>query len=228
MPVKQTTEFVGGARQRLTEEEMLEVARRASFGVPVGFVVGMAKRESAWTVNQIDTDYDADGNPRPAKTYGLCMITRSEALAALSLTAVDTDGLLDPDTNVHVLCTILARYRTALEAVAQEGYTEEDLWCYLAWAHNAGIGQAVKSVRTYGLDWEALKRRPQNEYVTGRLVPYAEEIRSFAWRYTDATTGAPEIGSGSDDTVLRLLFLFVAGWAGWTYFLGGRVPSIGV
>ena len=216
MPVRQTTTFEGGERQRLTEEQMVEVARRATFGVPVGFVVGMAKRESAWTVNQIDTDYDAEGNPRPAKTYGLCMITQAEALAALSLAAVDTDQLLDPDTNVSVLCTLLARYRTALEAVAQEGYREEDLWCYLAWAHNAGIGQAVKSVRTYGLDWEALKARPQNEYVTGRLIPYAEEIRSFAWKYQ-------ETGGGSDDTILRVLFLALAGWMGWHFFVGRSV-----
>lgn len=215
MPVKQTTTYEGGSPQRLSEDDMVAVARRAAFGVPVGFVVGVAKRESNWTTNQIDTDYDADGNPRDAKTYGLCMITRAEALGALSLTALDTDGLLDPDTNVQVLCSLMAKYRIMLEEVAQDGFKEEDMWCYLAWAHNAGVGQPLGSIQKYGLDWEALKARPQNEYVTSRLVPYAEAIRTYAYKYSD-------VGGGSDDTILRVLFLAVAGWLGYTYYLHGR------
>lgn len=240
MPVKQTTTYHGGSPIRLDEATMAQYARAYGFGVPVGFLVGMAKRESNWTVNQIDLDYDKDtGDAKTGQeTYGLCMVRRSEAIGALSLTAIDTDGLLDPSTNIKVMSTMLARFRTALSAVAQDGYAEDDMLRYLCWAHNAGLGQALKSVRTYGLDWPALEARnyanPGNGYMTTRMIPYANDVLSYVKKYTTVTvdeeTGQPEEtyeeGKGSDDTWMRVGLLLLVGWAGWAYLFGR--PPIGV
>ena len=215
MPV-QTTTYEGGAARNLSESQVVALARACAFGVPVGFIVGMAKRESGWTENQIDTDYDSDGNARENKTYGLLMVSRPEALGALSLASIDTDALLDPATNIKVLCTITARHRTVLAAAASNQYTEEDMLRYLCWAHNAGVGDPLPGIRQHGLDWQAaLDRNPAGGYVRGRLARYTDEVIEYVRRY-------PEMGGGSDDTFGRVLLLLVAGWFGYSHFFGVR------
>jgi hypothetical protein len=37
-----------------------------------------------------------------------------------------------------------------------------DLYSYLGIAHNMGIGTALQSIKTYGMDWAAFKARPEN------------------------------------------------------------------
>jgi hypothetical protein len=210
----QTTTYEGGQRVQLSEADVVELARAHGFGVPVGWIVGVAKRESNWSPNQIDTDFDEEGNPRPAKTYGLCMIRRSEALTALSLTAIDTSGLLDPATNIKVLSTVTARHRTLLSAAAPNEYSEEDMLRYLCWAHNAGPGDSLPGIRKYGLDWQAaLARNPAGGYVNTRLRRYTDAVIDFVNRY-------PEMPNGGDDTMGRLLVLAAIGWVGYNAFRG--------
>lgn len=226
---KQTTTYQGGQAIQWSEDQVLEAARRVSFGVPVGFILGMAIRESGLKINEIDTDYDEDGNPREAQTYGLLQIRRSEALTALSLTAIDAEELVDPETNIKVACTVFDKYRVALDAAAQPGYAEEDMLRYLCWAHNAGIGNALPSVVRYGLDWQAtLARNSPGSYAGpgGRLQRYTDTVVEKANLYTTRTTSddgsainSYEMGLGSDDTIFRVGLLLAVGWAGWHYFL---------
>lgn len=214
---KQTTTYYGGDRGQMSASDVADIARRVGFGVPVGWIVGVASRESGFKANQIDTDYDLEGNPREAKTYGLCMITREEAIKSLSLSAISPEDLLDPETNIKVMCTMAARLREALSVAASNEYTEEDMLRYMCWAHNAGLGIAkpggcVASVVKYGLDWNAAVSRNMGSAYFDRLTRYTDEVISYVNAY-------PDTGVGSDDTLLRLLFLALAGWAGWAYYL---------
>lgn len=222
----QTTTYLNGDRSVLSEDDVLALARSASFGVPVGFIVGMAVRESGLHPYEIDTDYDADGNPRTLKTYGLLQVNRLDA--AVALVSPDEDSLCDPATNIKIGSTVLDKYRTTLNlAAGGSSYSEDDMLCYMAWAHNNGIGAVAASVTKYGLDWAALKSRPQNTYMTGRLIPYAEAILAYAKKYPgDPSSGAAYEEGTSDADVewwVKLAALGCVGWAAWRYYKGKKV-----
>jgi hypothetical protein len=57
----------------------------------------------------------------------------------------------------------------------------QDVWAYLALAHNQGLGAALKTIRTYGLDWDAYKKR--NPTMTG-IIEYGDDCISGgpAWK----------------------------------------------
>lgn len=207
----QTVQYQGGSPTRLSDDDVLAIARRSTFGLPIGFFLGMAIRESGKATNEIDTDYDADGNPRSAKTYGLLQITQSEAAAALSLAAVDTDQLLDPDTNLYVGASTFDAYSAALAAAgfaAGAGglpYVEDDVRKYVALAHNIGIGSATRSVATYGLDWSALVARPQKDLFRQRQIPYCESIEKYSMQY-------PDIGTSSSSILPKIAIAILLGY----------------
>jgi hypothetical protein len=149
--------------------------------LPVEFMVVMAQNETGDkpAINQEDTDYYADGSVKK-ETFGIYQLTESERNAAGEYGA----DLLDPTVNVRVFSTIMERHLATImetenkrrDGLGIERLTEPtiDVYRYLAWSHNNGIGAVTKSIAKYGLDWDALKARPQNEYMTGRLIPYAE------------------------------------------------------
>lgn len=205
---KQTTTYLGGSPQRLTEADVVALARAHTFGLPVGFFVGMALRESGYCTNEIDTDYDEDGNPRPNKTYGLLMINRAEAAGALNLIeAVDPSLLADPAKNLAVGATIFARYKAALELAAgtrgDSPYTDDEMAAYVAIAHNIGIGipggskGMVPSVLRSGIDWADFKSRNPS---MSRQASYGDTVIDYVRKY-------PELGNGSDTWWVKLALL---------------------
>lgn len=205
----QTTTYVGGAPQQLTEDQVVALARQHTFGLPVGFFVGMALRESAFTANQVDTDYDSEGNPRPAKTYGLLMLRRDEAAKALGIaeTLAPEAMLVDPATNLAIGAQVFARYQSALElAAGQRGdspYYGEEMAAYVGLAHNWGLARQVRSVLSHGIDWATFAARNATEWP--RQVRYGNTIIDYVRKY-------PDTGNGRDVWWLKAASLVAVLW----------------
>jgi hypothetical protein len=238
--VKQTTTFYmpesglalsradGGSPLTLSTDEIVRLVRENTSGVPVGFFVGTIERESGGKWNQIDLDYDKDTGEAKIgeETYGLCMVRKSELVRALSLGAVSDAAALDPATNLSAFSRVMNTNMAKLSAAAGargESPSEFDLMCYMAWAHNAGIGSAVRSVSAYGLDWNAAKARPQNAWFTSRLIPYAEHIARRCADFTSVTDAGEHVaeqGTGTDTGGLRVAVLLAGAWLAYRWFAG--------
>lgn len=197
------------------EATIVRLALQYSSTVPAGFFVGLGRNETGLASNECDTDFNDDGSVR-IRTYGVFQLSRDEAIfAASARAAIDPEDLTDVETSVDVCAAVTgAHYRAILAAAGlDEASATVDVWCYVAWAHNAGLGEPIKSIRTYGLDWNALKARPQNDYMVGKLIPYAENVRTYVLAY-------PQKGQGSlmPATIRQLVVLFAIGWLLWRYF----------
>lgn len=151
--------------------------------LPPGFFVGMAERETGSASNECDIDYNADGSVK-ARTYGLFQLSRGDAIAAGDLAAAaDPTLLCEVDRACRVVASVMADYRDAICIAAgvgaHDGYHGAPpaavLW-YMAWAHNNGLPTVLRSIASYNLDVDALKARPQNDYVVSKLIPYADTI----------------------------------------------------
>lgn len=170
--------------------EIIAVAHLAS-SFPPGLFVGIAERETAYALNEMDTDFKPDGSIR-GTTYGLFQTSNPADVGNL-------------DSAVATLAYDLDRYWIQIAAAARLAKLEpppRDAFAYLCWAHNEGIGAAIKSIRTYGLDWGELVRRNRREceagahdpdhgagYVMVRLVPYVTRVLACIDRYPGGLVG---------------------------------------
>lgn len=213
----------GGAPLYVSQAELEQLVRDNTSVIPVGWFVGTVERESGRKWNEVDTDYDADGNPRTGKdTYGLCQVRKSEFVQALSIGAISDESACDPATNLSAFSNLMGRNLAAIRTAAPDA-PDFDVWCYLAWSHNAGLGGVLKSIATYGLDWEAAKARPQNDWFRNRLIPYAEHIanRVNDFASNDPQTGEPvaEVGHGTNTLAIRIGVLALCAWGLWRFFI---------
>jgi hypothetical protein len=201
----------GGAPLYLDIEQLLAVVRANTYGIPVGWFVGMAEREiggrnvgGPFKWNEVAADFNEDGSSKGGDTYGLFQVRKSAFAASLSLGALSDSAACDPATNAGAFCRRMNANLSAIRLAAPNA-SEFDVWCYLAWSHNAGLGDALRSIANYGLDWDAAKSRPQNDWFLDRLIPYAEHIATRATDY-------PDRGTSSDTGALRSV-LFVGALA---------------
>lgn len=204
----------GGSRLRLSEAEFVAKATVATWGLPVGFFLGMAERESGLAWNEEDTDYDENGEARDTRTYGLLQLSRKEMAAALDLGAIDPSFAIEPEANLRAGAATMARLSDALKLKASNSdYSDEDLMRYICWAHNAGLGgdQAGTSAEKYGIDWQAcLARNSPGSYAGpgGRLEKYSDAVIERARQY-------PFVGGGSDSSLFRLAVIAGALYLGY-------------
>jgi len=150
-----------------------------------GLFIGIAKRETNFAVNEHDIDYDEGGNV-VRHTYGIFQLDDPSDLGDLSAACSDAIATFE-------------RYANDVMSAAGLSSMTRDAYAYVCWAHNAGEGngQAIDSIRAYGLDWEALKSRQQNDYVRNRLIPYAEAVMSYVDQYPSSSdSGSSDSGSG--------------------------------
>lgn len=179
----------------IDEITLSNLISRYSNRIPIGYFLGVAARESGksgdlYIANEHDIDTQDDGSTYDS--WGLFQMGRTEALLAHVIPT--TEQMIDPENNVRCAAYTFERNLDKILAAAGIDSPSGDIWYYLAWAHNAGVNQPVTSIKSYGMDWQALKSRPQNEYVTGSLVPYAEFIYQEAER-------VPTIGTGDLNSV---------------------------
>lgn len=156
---------------RVSPSSVEDFARANSSILPPEFVSGIALAEVR------GGSIDAEGitrEPNGTDSIGVCQVNAGEA------TSVGYDGadLTDPETNVIVFCLLMERNLAVIEMKAGLSTPlPKDVWYYLAWSHNQGIGAVEKSIAAYSLDWtvfvERNARDNQSNYVNERLVPYA-------------------------------------------------------
>jgi hypothetical protein len=177
----------------IPESDLIQYWKAVSSRIPAGYALGVAARESGksgdlYVTNEHDTDTQDDGSEYDS--YGIFQMGKTEAAKALIPPLASF--LIDPQNNCLCAAVNFESNLDRILAAAGLDTPNDDVWCYLAWAHNAGVGQPVKSIQTYGLDWAALKARPQNDYMTNKMIPYAEYVLS-------ETRRVPDIGNGEDN-----------------------------
>jgi hypothetical protein len=185
-----------------------------SSSIPVGYARGVATRESGtnddgnFVSNEHDTDTQDDGSTR--ETYGIFQMNLTEAAFALIIPPTPS-ALIDPENNIKCAAVNFQAHLDAIADASGTDTTNSDVWCYLAWAHNNGIGAVLTSILKYGLDWTALKARPQNDYMTSKLIPYAEAVQTAT--LADMTLGTGVSNNWGSESLIVLLFAGVALYA---------------
>lgn len=186
----------------IPEDTLIQYWKSVSNIIPAGYALGVAARESGklddgtYVTNERDEDTQDDGSTKT--TYGIFQMNKAEA--ALAAVFFSQSSMLDPQNNCLIAAVTFNSHLDDIISAAQdydENWTDNgvDKWAYLAWAHNAGVGEPVTSIKKYGLDWEATKTRNQQEnnaYMVKKMIPYAEYVLGEVRRI-------PDIGNGEDN-----------------------------
>lgn len=208
---------------RVAPDVVLELARQSSAVIPAEFVLNMALNETGSRGDEWPAANAVDDGGR---SKGMLQVDDDEQRKS----GVAGD-IFDPATNVRIFSGYLAKDLAQLAKAARLDLSRPlplDIFKYLAWGHNAGVGEPLASIQRYGLDWDKLKARPQNAYVRDKLIPYAERAVFGAGRYgkgiagitplvaalVDATSGTDE-GDGGDFLVKAGVGVAIGGllWA---------------
>ena len=197
-----TVRFLNG-RVSTTPEEIVRTFVQYTTRVPASCALGIAARETpAYYLDEEDTESTG------FVSTGVFQLSRADAARALRPLA-DLTSLED---SCAVLATILEGYLDTLEAAAG-GIDDATFFAaggaaYLGWAHNAGPGGVpgkfgpIDSIRAYGLDWSALKQRPDNQapgsYMAARMIPYGDDCITGGrdWS-TDLASVTPPAGAAT-------------------------------
>lgn len=147
-----------------------------------GFFAGVADRETTFAINEEDTDFNDDGITIKRKTYGPFQ-------SDVSTDSVTTEGQLGPGVKRFVVDMIKNLEAIAKVAKFDAANPPRGAYPYLAWSHNAGLGGVpgkfgpLDSIKAYGMDWEQLKARDQNDYMRKRMIPYGDAILRYVDLY---------------------------------------------
>jgi hypothetical protein len=212
-----------GEPHRVSADDVIASARANSSGrIPMQHFLGSAQHESDLTVNE----RTAEGNGQ--NSDGLYQLNFGEAVRALRPDA----NLLDIDDNTLVFATLADARLTKCVGAANdynaanglaaldETNLPPDIWAYVAIAHNQGDAAAVKSISTYGLDWNAYQSRNASvQGVAEHLSYYADAISGGSyWR---DEFGAPSPAGGTGYTLRA--GIVIAGLGLLAYKFIGRV-----
>lgn len=122
--------------------------------IPSTFAVGTAQHETNFAINELDTEENG------FQTWGIYQISKEEAK---EVGMPDAD-LLNLVSASQVFAKLMEkRLIEIVKACKLQGtpYVEfpKDIWAYLAIAHNQGLAASLKTIKSYGLDWEGYKKR---------------------------------------------------------------------
>lgn len=155
----------------ITDANTVAMFARSLGARSVKHVVATAQHESGFAANEVDYEEpDEDGHVFVSK--GLYQISDAEA-QKVGFSGVN---LLDPLMATRVFVRLLEHNRDALLAslppmLRAQLATSEDIWAYLALAHNEGLGRfaatdargrhagALTTIYNYGIDWRAYELR---------------------------------------------------------------------
>ncbi len=179
----------------IPEGDLIQYWKQVSSRIPAGYALGVAARESGmsgdlYVTNEHDTDVKTkdDGSTTTYDSYGIFQMGKTEAVKAK--VPPIASFLIDPQNNCLCAAVSFESHLDDILDAANLDAPNDDVWCYLAWAHNAGVGEPLTSIKKYGLDWAALKARDQNDYMRNKMIPYAEFVLGEVHR-------VPDIGDGS-------------------------------
>ncbi|MCU1280300.1 MAG: hypothetical protein JWM53_3846 [bacterium] len=197
--------------------------------------LGTAQHEADLALNEVDIETTG------YTTSGIFQLNFKDEIAAVAPFA---DPLLLDDAAM-LFATQVDRLARALQAAANEAAADPstprgvawpdlynpppDAYGYLAWAHNEGLGGnagnggkwgPLDSIAKFGMDWEALKARPdQNDYMRLKMIPYGDDCISGGKYWVDAfDVFVPSDGNaatGDTGFLQRLVVLAVVLFLGW-------------
>lgn len=135
---------------------------------PSIYYLGTAQHESNFAANERDTE------PNGFMSWGLYQLSEAERIA-VGMPGAD---MLDPLQATQVFVALTNRRRDKLRQAARLSLGEadpQDLWPYLAIAHNQGDAAAMKTISAYGMNWTEYKRRnPRLRIVSSG---YGDDVR---------------------------------------------------
>jgi hypothetical protein len=128
--------------------------------IPAQYAVATCQHESDFTLNEVDTE------PSGYVSKGILQLSDEECIEV----GMPFADLMTLDGSMDVMA-ILANRRVAKLCRAAVGAGIDsmsnalrgDLWAYLAFAHNEGTGEAIRSIVKYGLNWVSFVERNQAE-----------------------------------------------------------------
>jgi len=169
-----TVRYVGingateGQPLRVDPQFVVEAWVRATPRIPAFVAVGMAERESNFTLNELDTE------PSGFQSAGIFQLSWKERVRAARPEA----DLYNLDDSCAVLATLLEGYLDQIIETANDAYARglgkppivngaitDDVWPYVALTHNLGPGDpsnpnpggagTLPGIAHFGLDWPA-------------------------------------------------------------------------
>ena len=132
--------------------------------IPGHVFLGCAQHETDYAANEIDTEESG------FQSIGLYQVSQLEAARAGEPKAL----LFCPWTSTRIMARLMEYALDQIVRAAGLGEQSPDVWAYLAIVHNQGLGAALKSIRSYGLDWAAYKVRNATTNVRG-IIPYGDD-----------------------------------------------------
>jgi hypothetical protein len=167
----------GGTRRRIEPAAVAAAWVRATTKIPPQYACGTAQHETDFTANEVDTEESG------FVSKGIFQLSDEEAAEAGRPGA----DLLNLDQAAAVLAAV-AQHRLAAIVVAAhlDGWTRlpNDVWAYLALAHNQGLGAALKTIRLHGLDWTSYKKRNSQ---LAAMAAYGDDCVSGGARWSEVT-----------------------------------------
>jgi len=169
---RRTTSRRTGARL-IPPLQVAELAWAATTRIHAKFFVATAERESGFATNEVDTE------PNGFVSEGLYQLSAEEAD---DIGMHDAD-LLDPVISTRVFARLQERRLSAIirAAIGPPILREPDVWAYLGLAHNQGLSAALKTIKTYGLNWDAYKERNP----TSRICRYGDAMIDGGTRWPE-------------------------------------------
>lgn len=141
--------------------------------IPTSWAVGCALHEGNYAVNI--RNVESNGHT----TGGVFELDLPSGPPYLNAGDAAATGMLekspfDLDDACAILAVLLRRYKVLIIRAANKWNAANglpaidptappsDVYSYMAIGHNQGIGAALKSINTYGMNWAAYKARPEN------------------------------------------------------------------
>lgn len=149
---------------RVTPQAVADALARAGTSIPAPFYLGVVSHESGF---KLDAQTPESGG---RVSLGLFQILAGEVNQSYSTAAFLNS--LDAQAELMVRRTEANRARLRDAAGLAPGDPDPwDMGAYLALAHNQGIGAALETVNTYGMDWVAYKARNPG----ARILAYGDD-----------------------------------------------------
>jgi hypothetical protein len=164
-------EYVPDGRPLIVAEtELVSAWKRHSSVIPLHYVFGTAQHESAFAVNERDTE------PSGFQSLGIFQLSLEEARDE----GFPNADLLTLEDSCKVFASLCDYRLHTILRVAGLSAPIPDVWAYLALAHNQGLGACIKTIKLHDLDWSGYIQR--NPTLTG-IAAYGNDCITGGWKY---------------------------------------------
>lgn len=180
-PGKRSVEYPpNGKAIRVTAADV--AAAWYSTRIPALFATETARHESGYAINEVDTE------PSGFVSKGIFQLTDGQHAAWYNDHSNEAKkagfagaNLLTLEDSTRVFVTLMESNLDALiAALGHEpvGQEQQDIWAYLFISHNQGLTAALRTIKKYGVDWQAYKDRnsPATLDNYDKTVKYGDDV----------------------------------------------------